>query len=149
MTDPTAIITLMIFKPRMNESKSSIILLTFLFLPLRPYIQFNINILLSFFSTTTTTTTTTTIKMSPLSVTNRDRPVCLLITNGFLWLSVALWRVRLFENVFLGQNYNVLLLNIVDIRLSIGVMQGTRVLFIYLKFKLYNIILLIIMLSCD
>ena len=128
MTDSTAIITLMRFKPRMNESKSSIILLTFLFLPLRPYIQFNINILLSFFSTTTTTT----IKISPLSVTNRDRPVCLLITNGFLWLSVALWRVRLFENVFLGQNYNVLLLNIVDIRLSIGVMQGTRVLFIYL-----------------
>ena len=132
MTDSTAIITLMISKPRMNESKSSIILLTFLFLPLRPYIQFNINILLSFFSTTTTTTATT-IKISPLSVTNRDRPVCLLITNGFLWLSVALWRVRLFENVFLGQNYNVLLLNIVDIRLSIGVMQGTRVLFIYLS----------------
>ena len=129
MMDSTDKITLMRFKPRMNESKSSIILLTFLFLPLRPYIQFNINILLSFFSTTTTTTTTT-IKMSPLSVTNRDRPVCLLITNGFLWLSVALWRVRLFENVFLGQNYNVLLLNIVDIRLSIGVMQGTRVLFI-------------------
>ena len=132
MTDSTAIITLMRFKSRMNESKSSIILLTFLFLPLRPYIQFNINILLSFFSTTTTTTATT-IKISPLSVTNRDRPVCLLITNGFLWLSVALWRVRLFENVFLGQNYNVLLLNIVDIRLSIGVMQGTRVLFIYLS----------------
>ena len=123
MTDSTDKITSMRFKPRMNESKSSIILLTFLFLPLRPYIQFNINILLSFFSTTTTTT----IKISPLSVTNRDRPVCLLITNGFLWLSVALWRVRLFENVFLGQNYNVLLLNIVDIRLSIGVMQGTRV----------------------
>ena len=35
MTDSTAIITLMRFKPRMNESKSSIILLTFLFLPLR------------------------------------------------------------------------------------------------------------------
>ena len=115
------------FKPRMNESKSSIILLTFLFLPLRIF-NININILLSFLSTTTTATT---IKISPLSVTNRDRPVCLLITNGFLWLSVALWRVRLFENVFLGQNYNVLLLNIVDIRLSIGVMQGTRVLFIY------------------
>ena len=130
MTDPTAIITLMIFKPRMNESKSSIILLTFLFLPLRIF-NININILLSFFSTTTTTATT--IKISPLSVTNRDRPVCLLITNGFLWLSVALWRVRLFENVFLGQNYNVLLLNIVDIRLSIGVMQGTRVLFISLS----------------
>ena len=128
MTDSTAIITLMIFKPRMNESKSSIILLTFLFLPLRIF-NININILLSFFSTTTTTATT--IKISPLSVTNRDRPVCLLITNGFLWLSVALWRVRLFENVFLGQNYNVLLLNIVDIRLSIGVMQGTRVLFVY------------------
>ena len=128
MTDSTAIITLMIFKPRMNESKSSIILLTFLFLPLRIF-NININILLSFLSTTTTATT---IKISPLSVTNRDRPVCLLITNGFLWLSVALWRVRLFENVFLGQNYNVLLLNIVDIRLSIGVMQGTRVLFIYL-----------------
>ena len=126
--DSTDKITLMRFKPRMNESKSSIILLTFLFLPLRPYIQFDINILLSFLSTTTTATT---IKISPLSVTNRDRPVCLLITNGFLWLSVALWRVRLFENVFLGQNYNVLLLNIVDIRLSIGVMQGTRVLFIY------------------
>ena len=131
MTDSTAIITLMIFKPRMNESKSSIILLTFLFLPLRIF-NININTLLSFFSTTTTTTATT-IKISPLSVTNRDRPVCLLITNGFLWLSVALWRVRLFENVFLGQNYNVLLLNIVDIRLSIGVMQGTRVLFIYLS----------------
>ena len=130
MTDSTAIITLMIFKPRMNESKSSIILLTFLFLPLRIF-NININILLSFFSTTTTTATT--IKISPLSVTNRDRPVCLLITNGFLWLSVALWRVRLFENVFLGQNYNVLLLNIVDIRLSIGVMQGTRVLFISLS----------------
>ena len=129
MTDSTDKITSMRFKPRMNESKSSIILLTFLFLPLRIF-NININILLSFFSTTTTTTTT--IKMSPLSVTNRDRPVCLLITNGFLWLSVALWRVRLFENVFLGQNYNVLLLNIVDIRLSIGVMQGTRVLFIYL-----------------
>jgi hypothetical protein len=131
MTDSTAIITLMRFKSRMNESKSSIILLTFLFLPLRIF-NININTLLSFFSTTTTTTTATTIKISPLSVTNRDRPVCLLITNGFLWLSVALWRVRLFENVFLGQNYNVLLLNIVDIRLSIGVMQGTRVLFTYL-----------------
>ena len=127
MTDSTAIITLMILKPRMNESKSSIILLTFLFLPLRIF-NININILLSFLSTTTTATT---IKISPLSVTNRDRPVCLLTMNGFLWLSVALWRVRLFENVFLGQNYNVLLLNIVDIRLSIGVMQGTRVLFVY------------------
>ena len=126
MMNSTDKITLMRFKPRMNESKFSIILLTFLFLPLRIF-NININILLSFLSTTTTATT---IKISPLSVTNRDRPVCLLITNGFLWLSVALWRVRLFENVFLGQNYNVLLLNIVDIRLSIGVMQGTRVLFI-------------------